>query len=177
MRRGATGSAQLLEERGVDALFVAPSSDLEYLTGLERDLPSFGNISYAHGWVTGAFLAPDGSRSSCCRGCSSTSTSSGRAPPASSWSRRPTTAARSFAKAVAQPREPQHDRASARGRGAETVIELRARCPAPSCVNGSPLVNELRRVKSTAELELMTHACSIARRRRWPRSRRGRSPA
>ena len=35
-----------------------PSSDLEYLTGLERDLPSFGQLSYAHGWVAGAFLAP-----------------------------------------------------------------------------------------------------------------------
>ena len=48
----------LLEERGLDAIFVPPSSDLEYLTGLERDLPSFGNLSYAHGWVAGAFLAP-----------------------------------------------------------------------------------------------------------------------
>ena len=55
-RRDRLGA--LLEERGIDALFVPPSSDLEYLTGIERDLPSFGNISYAHGWVTGAFLAP-----------------------------------------------------------------------------------------------------------------------
>ena len=57
-RRGGTGSRQALVERGIDALFVPPSSDLEYLTGLERDLPSFGNLSYAHGWVAGAFLAP-----------------------------------------------------------------------------------------------------------------------
>src|SRR5918994_587869 len=48
----------LLDERGLDAIFVPPSSDLEYLTGLERDLPSFGHLSYAHGWVAGAFLAP-----------------------------------------------------------------------------------------------------------------------
>ena len=48
----------VLEARGVDALFVPPSSDLEYLTGIQRDLPSFGHISYAHGWVAGAFLAP-----------------------------------------------------------------------------------------------------------------------
>ena len=50
--------SELLASRGVDALFVPPGSDLEYLTGVERDLPTFGNISYAHGWVTGAFLAP-----------------------------------------------------------------------------------------------------------------------
>ena len=52
------GSAPCSTARGIDAVFVPPSSDLEYLTGVERDLPSFGNLSYAHGWVAGAFLAP-----------------------------------------------------------------------------------------------------------------------
>jgi Xaa-Pro aminopeptidase len=47
-----------LEQAGIDLVFVPPSSDLDYLTGLERDLPSFGQSSYAHGWVTGAFIAP-----------------------------------------------------------------------------------------------------------------------
>jgi len=50
--------AERMQEHGIDALFVPPSSDLEYLTGLERDVPSFGQSSYAHGWVTGAFLVP-----------------------------------------------------------------------------------------------------------------------
>ena len=39
-----------LEQEGVDALFLAPSADLEYLTGVERQIPSFGEASYAHGW-------------------------------------------------------------------------------------------------------------------------------
>jgi Xaa-Pro aminopeptidase len=47
-----------LEADGVDALFLAPSADLEYLTGIERDVPSFGEVAYAHGWVTGAFFRP-----------------------------------------------------------------------------------------------------------------------
>jgi Xaa-Pro aminopeptidase len=47
-----------METEGVDALFLAPSADLEYLTGVERHVPSFGEISYAHGWVTGAFFRP-----------------------------------------------------------------------------------------------------------------------
>src|SRR5262245_19880106 len=47
-----------MEAEGVDALFLAPSADLEYLTGVERLIPSFGEVSYAHGWVTGAFLRP-----------------------------------------------------------------------------------------------------------------------
>jgi Xaa-Pro aminopeptidase len=45
-----------MEAEGVDALFLAPSADLEYLTGVERLIPSFGEVSYAHGWVTGAFV-------------------------------------------------------------------------------------------------------------------------
>ena len=47
---------QRMEEEGVDILFLAPSADLEYLTGIERQLPFFGEASYAHGWVTGAFF-------------------------------------------------------------------------------------------------------------------------
>ena len=47
-----------LEGEGVGALFLAPSADLEYLTGVERQIPNFGEASYAHGWVTGAFFRP-----------------------------------------------------------------------------------------------------------------------
>jgi len=50
-------SEQLVQEE-VDALFLAPSADLEYLTGVERQVPSFGEASYAHGWVTGALFRP-----------------------------------------------------------------------------------------------------------------------
>jgi Xaa-Pro aminopeptidase len=47
-----------MEAAGVDVLFLAPSADLEYLTGVERQVPNFGEASYAHGWVTGAFFRP-----------------------------------------------------------------------------------------------------------------------
>jgi len=43
----------------VDALFLGLSADLEYLTGVERGIPFFGQSSYAHGWVAGAFFRPD----------------------------------------------------------------------------------------------------------------------
>jgi Xaa-Pro aminopeptidase len=45
-----------MEAEGVDAIFLRPSADLEYLTGLERQVPSFGEASYAHDWITGAFV-------------------------------------------------------------------------------------------------------------------------
>jgi Xaa-Pro aminopeptidase len=47
-----------MEASGVDVLFLAPCADLEYLTGVERQIPNFGEASYAHGWVTGAFFRP-----------------------------------------------------------------------------------------------------------------------
>ena len=48
--------SERMEREGMDAIFLSPSADLEYLTGLERQVPNFGEVSYAHGWVTGAFL-------------------------------------------------------------------------------------------------------------------------
>jgi Xaa-Pro aminopeptidase len=50
--------AERLEAEGVAALFLGPSADLEYLTGIDRPVPSFGQPLYAHGWVTGAFFRP-----------------------------------------------------------------------------------------------------------------------
>ena len=44
----------------------------------------------------------------------------------------------------------------------ETVLGLRRALPEAALENATPLVNELRRVKSEVELELMTHACGIA---------------
>lgn len=48
--------SERMEQEGIDAIFLAPSADLEYLTGVERHVPNFGETSYAHGWVTGALL-------------------------------------------------------------------------------------------------------------------------
>ena len=45
-------------ESNCDLFFCPPSSDLEYLTGTLRRKPTFGNISYTHGWVCGAFFRP-----------------------------------------------------------------------------------------------------------------------
>jgi Xaa-Pro aminopeptidase len=49
---------ETLDAEGIGALFLPPSADLEYLTGIERQVPNFGEASYAHGWVTGAFFRP-----------------------------------------------------------------------------------------------------------------------
>ncbi len=43
---------------GVDLVFLPPSADLEYVTGLQRRIPAFGNVGYAHHWVAGMLFAP-----------------------------------------------------------------------------------------------------------------------
>ncbi len=45
-----------MEALGIDLVFLPPSADLEYLTGFKRRVVTFGNIEYAHSWVTGCFI-------------------------------------------------------------------------------------------------------------------------
>ena len=50
--------AEHMAALGIDLVFLPVSADLEYLTGFKRRVVTFGNIEYAHSWVTGCFLAP-----------------------------------------------------------------------------------------------------------------------
>jgi Xaa-Pro aminopeptidase len=150
-----------MRTRAIDALFIPPSDDLEYLTGLERDLPSFGQPGYAHGWVAGAFIVPD-------------------ADPLfllprmivalHLWDRGPANLVTVneaddgsvlFARAAQSLGSIGRLGVGARTWGA-TMIEIGRALPSAELVNGTPLVNKLRRVKSPLELELMTAACRIA---------------
>jgi Xaa-Pro aminopeptidase len=153
--------SERMQEAGLDLLFVPPSSDLEYLTGLQRDLPSFGQSSYAHGWVTGALIAP------------------GRDPvyvlprmfvAFHLWGRdvgevvtvnEADDGRALFRRALSAFGAPARVGISARTWG-ESVLELQAALPGAELANATPMVNELRRVKSKAELQLMQHACGIA---------------
>ena len=47
-------------DAGIDLLFLPVSGDLEYLTGIPRREPSFGNVAYRHGWMAGAFNSEAG---------------------------------------------------------------------------------------------------------------------
>ena len=51
--------SERMREEGVDLLFLGLSSDLEYLSGVDRGIPFFGQSSYPHGWVAGGFFRPD----------------------------------------------------------------------------------------------------------------------
>ena len=153
---------ELLERNELDAIFVAPSADLEYLTGIERDLPPFGNISYAHGWVAGAFLAPGREPVYVLPRMVVDFHLDGVPPPGARVVREDGDGRAGFAAAIRELGTPKRIALGQRV-WAETVIELLAVVPDARLTEGSTLVNELRRVKSPAELQLMAQACLIAR--------------
>jgi Xaa-Pro aminopeptidase len=152
-----------LETDGIAALFLGPSADLEYLTGVERPAPSFGQPLYQHGWVTGAFFRagaepvfvlprmfatfdlrerPDGE----------VVVVSERDDGLAIFERAARDAAGSGVLAVG-------DRI-----WAETTLNLARIVGVDRLRTGSRLVNELRRVKSAEELEAMGRAIDAVER-------------
>jgi Xaa-Pro aminopeptidase len=157
-RRGRL--AERMRAAGIDLLFLPPSSDLEYLAGVERAIPTFGQSQYAHGWVAGAFFHPD-------------------RDPVFVLPRMMTL----FDVAETPPGElvvvserddgPALFAAAANGMGAartvgvgdrtwaETVMHLTDAVSLERLVPASPLVNELRRTKSPEELAVIERACGV----------------
>ena len=147
-----------MRAQGVDLLFLGLSSDLEYLTGVERGIPFFGQSSYPHGWVAGGFFRPD-------------------ADPVFVLPRmvvvfdlpvRPdgeivvvdeTDDGRAVFERVAKGLGPAASVAVGDRVWAETTIELGRIFGLERLRTGSRLVNRLRRVKSDEELDAMGRAC------------------
>ncbi|HEX6724770.1 MAG TPA: Xaa-Pro peptidase family protein [Gaiella sp.] len=150
--------SDVMREEGVDMLFLGLSSDLEYLSGVERGIPFFGQSSYPHGWVAGAFFRPD-------------------ADPVFVLPRmvvvfdlpvRPdgeivvvdeTDDGRAVFERVAKGLGPAASVAVGDRVWAETTIELGRSFGLERLRTGAALVNRLRRVKTEAELDAMTRAC------------------
>lgn len=42
---------QEMERRDIDLLFLTPSANMQYLTGIHRERPNYGNVTYPGGWV------------------------------------------------------------------------------------------------------------------------------
>lgn len=151
----------VLERAGIDVLFVPPSADLEYLTGIERDLPTFGRIAYAHGWVTGAFIARGRPPLYVLPRMFVVFHLGGR-PPGESVVVGETDDGRARFHEAAR-RFPGVTRIGLGSRTwARTTLELQDAFPGAELVDSDPPLEGLRRVKSAVELELMATACRIA---------------
>jgi Xaa-Pro aminopeptidase len=149
-----------MREVGVDLLFLAPSSDLEYLTGVERAIPTFGQSQYAHGWVAGAFFRPDRDPVFVLPRMMTLFDLAGELPGEVVVVSERDDGPALFASAAAGMGDV---RALAVGDRiwAETLLQLRDAVAAERVVTGSALVNELRRTKSAEELDAMERACRV----------------
>ena len=151
----------VLEEAGVDVVWLPIGADLEYLTGIQRRLPTFGEVNYAHGWVAGAFLVrggdpvfilprnyvefdlPEGVPGEV---ISVNETDDGQAM----FSR--------FASSLPRPRT----LAVGARTWASATMRLLEEFDSPRLQNATQFVNRLRRNKSPDELALVRQACRIA---------------
>lgn len=173
-----------LDEQGIDVLFLpASQTDLEYFTGLERPIPTFGNVGYTNHWISGAFFSPGkeplfvltrhhqefhlpgGVTGDV---ITATETDDGvevfrRAFDA--FVARPSKVAvggkPSAESCVHESQAAQRIAVSART-WSESLLQLRAHRPDAELVNADSLINRIRRVKDAHEIELLRAACRLA---------------
>ncbi|MDA8314104.1 MAG: Xaa-Pro peptidase family protein [Actinomycetota bacterium] len=147
-------------ELGVDLVFLPPSGDLEYLTGFKRRAPAFGNIEYAHSWVTGCFLAPGHEPTFVLpRMVVAFDTPDGLTGDVTVVAETDD-GAEIFRRVVRSFGTVGKLAIGARTWG-DTVVALLGLLKSCELLSADRLVNPMRRVKSPEELEAMTRACRI----------------
>jgi Xaa-Pro aminopeptidase len=149
--------AERMAADGVDVLFLAPSADLEYLTGVERQIPNFGEASYASGWVTGAFFVP-GSEPVFVFPRMFAAFDLREQPRGEVVAVTETDDGVAIFERVAKSLGSTGTVAIGDRAWAETTLQLARIFGAERLRTGSALVNELRRVKTAEELEAMERA-------------------
>jgi Xaa-Pro aminopeptidase len=150
-----------LGTRRIDAAFLPLSADLEYLTGLERRLPTFGDIGYAHDWVAGMLISPSNDPVFILPRMMVEFDLPSGIPGDLVVVSELDDGARLFNDVARRFGTVQKLGIGARTRG-ETLIKALDLLSNPELVDVSPLVNRMRRVKTSKELALMESAAHIA---------------
>jgi Xaa-Pro aminopeptidase len=149
-----------MRDHDIDLLFCPPSGDLEYLTGARRRFPTFGNISYTHGWVCGAFFRPGHDPVFVLPRMVAEFDMPTGVPGECVVVNETDDGAAMFDRLVAG-FGPLNTIAVEQRTWAETVLAL-GRAGDAKIVSSVALTNPMRRIKSAAEIERMTAACRIA---------------
>jgi Xaa-Pro aminopeptidase len=162
---GYSSRRQQLEERmrelGTELMFLPPSGDLEYLTGFKRRVPAYGNIEYAHSWVSGCFLAPGREPAFILpRMVLAFDAPEGLSGNVTVVNERDDGEA-VFEQLVFSYGHVRRLAVGARAWAATTMQLLRA-LRGPELVSADLFLNPMRRVKSPEELEAMARACRVA---------------
>src|SRR2546427_424730 len=157
-RRAKVGDR--MQQAGIDLLFLPISGDLEYLTGIPRREPSFGNVAYRHGWVAGAFLRPGADPVVVLpRMITEFELPGGAAGDVVIVHE--TDDGDAVLVRVAAGLGLVRSLAVGARTWAETLIHLRQALSDPAIYNADDLINPLRRIKSSDEMERMAAAARI----------------
>ena len=147
-------------ETGIDLLFLPISGDLEYLTGIPRREPSFGNVAYRHGWLAGAFLRP-GKDPVVVLPRMITEFELPGGASGDMVIVKETDDGDAMLARIAREIGPVKSLAVGARAWAETLIHLRQALSDPSLSNADDLISPLRQVKSRQEVESMSTAARI----------------
>lgn len=151
---------QLMAAQNIDLLFLPPSAAMQYLTGLKRPHPTYGNVNYNGGWVHALLL---GQKQGPVLSLPRMATLFAQFPPDLELA------------VLADTADPHLHLRKILGKfGSQlqkiavedrtwglAVLELRKLLPDAEIVSAGPLLTALRRVKAPVEIELMRQAASI----------------
>jgi Xaa-Pro aminopeptidase len=152
--------AERMTAAGMDLLFLPPAADLEYLTGMQRRVPTFGNVGYAHHWVAGALFAP-GAEPVFVLPRMITAFDLPEGIEGEVVTVNESDDGSAIMSSVLARFGPVRTLAVGNRTWAESVIEIGKLANPESVVSAEPVMNGMRRIKTPAELELMTKACAI----------------
>ncbi len=152
----------ILRAEGVDLIFLPISADLQYLTGIQRDMPNFGMTLYPGRWLEGAFIGADaGPIITLPR-----MTAEFHAPKGEIGETRvlpdhsdPVQFAKDVLAAFKLGDKPKI--AIGNYAWAETVIGLQGLLPSATFIKGTDLVRKLRLIKSPDEIDVMRRAGAV----------------
>ena len=151
----------LMEAEGVDLVFLPKhTADLDYLTGTERRVVTFGNVQYTHHWVAGAFLHPKHEPKFVLPRMIVEFDSPNGVDPNTTTVSELDDAHAKFKKVAESFGKVKKIAVSARTWG-ESIMHIMQIFPDATIVNAEELVNKLRRIKSAEEIEQMTTACHL----------------
>ncbi len=147
-------------DRRIDLMFLPISGDLEYLTGVPRREPSFGNVSYRHGWIAVGFFAPGRDPVLMLPRMITEFELDGQVRQEVIVVRETDDARRLLMETLGRFSAVKRLAVGART-WAETVVELQRALQAPELSNADQLISPLRQIKDSAELDAMRRAAVI----------------
>lgn len=150
---------QLMSREQIDLLFLPLSAGLQYLTGLKRHHPTYGNVNYNGGWVHGALL---GQQKGPVLSLPRMATLFASFPAELELAVLPDTAdPDAHMKKLLAAFGPIKRLAIESRTWGSAVLHLQKLLPGVEFISADPLLTELRRVKTPQEIDLMRQAAAI----------------